>query len=203
MINASTTAINMFSITSTVVGGSGRMFTGSGPDDSRRTNRGVGTPGVPIACPDDLRRGSGRARSRSTCLRPKDGSGGARAQVLDPTTMLGNRPSCFPVLWLATTPTSGHQSGSGITCIQTNGGSTAGFPTPPGCGCPLRPFEGSQNRGSAILIPLPTLNGSTGLTPLGESQAGWWKIEYTVGGGSDLTTWELTSSATRSTLVVP
>ena len=38
---------------------------------------------------------------------------------------------------------------------------------------------------------LPSTYGSGGLTPPGETQAGWWKIEYTVGGGNDTTTWSV------------
>ena len=44
---------------------------------------------------------------------------------------------------------------------------------------------------STILIPLPTNYGSAGLTPPGETEAGWWKIEYEVNGGNDTTTWQV------------
>jgi hypothetical protein len=42
-----------------------------------------------------------------------------------------------------------------------------------------------------ITIPLPVTYGSGGLTPPGENEPGWWKIEYTVGAANDTTTWEV------------
>ena len=54
-----------------------------------------------------------------------------------------------------------------------------------------------------ILIPLPTTYGSTGLLPPGETQAGWWKIEYQVAGGNDTTTWEVNVLGNPVHLVVP
>jgi Putative Flp pilus-assembly TadE/G-like len=54
-----------------------------------------------------------------------------------------------------------------------------------------------------ILIPLPNSYGSTGLTPPGETQPGWWKIEYQVAGGNDTTTWEVNVLGNPVHLVVP
>jgi len=54
-----------------------------------------------------------------------------------------------------------------------------------------------------ILIPLPSTYGSTGLLPPGESQPGWWKIEYQVAGGNDTTTWEVNVLGNPVHLVVP
>jgi hypothetical protein len=42
-----------------------------------------------------------------------------------------------------------------------------------------------------IVVALPSTYGSTGLTPPGETQAGWWKVQYQVAGGNDTTTWEV------------
>ena len=42
-----------------------------------------------------------------------------------------------------------------------------------------------------INIPLPATYGQAGLTPAGETEAGWWKIEYQVGQANDTTTWQV------------
>jgi len=60
----------------------------------------------------------------------------------------------------------------------------------------------TANRGSnlfnnswiTISIPLPNTygQGSDDLMPVGETQPGWWKIEYTItASGNDTTTWEV------------
>jgi Flp pilus assembly protein TadG len=54
-----------------------------------------------------------------------------------------------------------------------------------------------------IEIPLPPTYGSTGTTPSGETEAGWWKIEYTVSGGNDTTTWQVAIRGSPVHLVVP
>jgi len=54
-----------------------------------------------------------------------------------------------------------------------------------------------------ILIPLPSTYGSVGLTPPGETQAGWWKMEYTVSGGNDTTTWMVNIRGNPVHLIVP
>ncbi len=42
-----------------------------------------------------------------------------------------------------------------------------------------------------IRIQLPTSYGTGGLRPAGETEDGWWKIEYEVGAANDTTTWEV------------
>jgi hypothetical protein len=54
-----------------------------------------------------------------------------------------------------------------------------------------------------IEIPLPNTYGATGLTPPGETGAGWWKIEYTVNGGNDTTTWQVDIRGNPVHLVLP
>ena len=54
-----------------------------------------------------------------------------------------------------------------------------------------------------ITIPLPPAYGATGLTPPGEPGAGWWKIEYTVDGGNDTTTWQVDIQGNPVHLLVP
>ena len=53
------------------------------------------------------------------------------------------------------------------------------------------------------MSPCPTTYGSSGLTPPGETQAGWWKIEYQVSGGNDTTTWQVAIRGSPVHLVVP
>ncbi len=54
-----------------------------------------------------------------------------------------------------------------------------------------------------IEIRLPITYGKTGLTPSGEPGAGWWKIEYTVSGGNDTTTWQVDIQGNPVHLLVP
>ena len=54
-----------------------------------------------------------------------------------------------------------------------------------------------------IEIPLPNTYGATGLTPPGETGAGWWKIEYTVAGGNDTTSWQVDIQGNPVHLLVP
>jgi Flp pilus assembly protein TadG len=78
-------------------------------------------------------------------------------------------------------------SGSGRTVFQTAKGGSSSF----------------NDTWVKILIPLPTTYGSTGLLPPGETQPGWWKIEYQVAGGNDTTTWEVNVLGNPVHLVVP
>jgi len=97
---------------------------------------------------------------------------------------------------------SGHTSGTGVTCIQTYGNSTA--ITPP-AGCPNATSGGQyfQNSWIKITMVLPAGYGSTGLTPPGEPAAGWWKVKYTVNKGNDTTTWMVSLRGNPVHLVVP
>jgi Flp pilus assembly protein TadG len=57
-----------------------------------------------------------------------------------------------------------------------------------------------------ILIPLPSSYGSVGLTPPGETQAGWWKIDYRIAAGvqsNDTTTWRVGVRGNPVHLIVP
>lgn len=54
-----------------------------------------------------------------------------------------------------------------------------------------------------ITIPLAATYGSSGLTPPGETQPGWWKIRYAVAGGNDTTTWEVKILGNPVHLIVP
>ena len=54
-----------------------------------------------------------------------------------------------------------------------------------------------------ITIPLPSSYGSVGLTPAGETEPGWWKIEYEVGAANDTTTWQVAILGNPVHLIVP
>jgi hypothetical protein len=191
-INASTNAENMFSIMAT---GGGTADVHGGGRMAAYNNLALGTQKFYLAQIDQTAAGK---TLEIDLFDPGDVNGGAWLRVLNPD---GNVYTPASFTWTADSNAT-TTSGSG-TCIQTNGGSTSGL-TPPS-GCPNATSGGSffQNSWIKVLIPLPTTYGSAGLTPAGESQAGWWKIEYTVGGGSDLTTWEVNVLGNPVHLVVP
>ncbi len=54
-----------------------------------------------------------------------------------------------------------------------------------------------------ITIPLPSTYGSTGLTPPGETEPGWWKIEYQMNGANDTTTWGVNINGNPVHLIIP
>ncbi len=78
------------------------------------------------------------------------------------------------------------RSGSG-TQIQTSIGGAAQF----------------NNRLLTITIPLPASYGSVGLTPAGETEAAWWKIEYQMSAANDTTTWGVSINGNPVHLLVP
>ena len=57
--------------------------------------------------------------------------------------------------------------------------------------------------GLQFLIPPQYTYGSTGLTPAGETDPGWWKIQYNVAGGNDTTTWQVNLRGNPVHLVLP
>lgn len=85
-------------------------------------------------------------------------------------------------------------SATGRTSIQTAKGGSSSF----------------NNTWLQITIKLPASYGSgctkgdpSCLLPKGESQPGWWKIEYTVSGGNDTTTWMVNLRGNPVHLLVP
>jgi Flp pilus assembly protein TadG len=123
---------------------------------------------------------------------PGDVGGGAWLEILNPDGGTYT-PATFSFTSVSKAGVNG-ESGTNVTCIETN------YPTgpPPGgvpAGCPAV-FNGSGSHFDAhwlkIVIPLPATYGVSGLTPSGETEPGWWKIRYTVGGGNDTTTWQVT-----------
>ncbi len=83
---------------------------------------------------------------------------------------------------------SGSQSGSNVTQLQTaNSGSSL-----------------YQNAWVTIQIPLPASYGVGGLTPPGETEPAWWKIEYQISqAGNDTTTWEVGIRGNPVHLITP
>ena len=61
-----------------------------------------------------------------------------------------------------------------------------------------------QNAWVTIAIPLPANYGVGGLTPRGETEPGWCKIEYSItSAGNDTTTWEVNIRGNPVHLVIP
>jgi len=82
-------------------------------------------------------------------------------------------------------------SGTGVSSINSTSSSGS------------HPFNDSW---ITILVPLPSTYGSVGLTPSGETQAGWWKIDYKLANGTtgnDTTTWRVSVRGNPVHLVVP
>ena len=93
------------------------------------------------------------------------------------------------------------RAGDDVTCIQTYGGS--GPSAPPGCTNLTSGGTLYQNSWITINVPLAASYGQTGLTPSGETEAGWWRIRYTVNSGNDTTTWEVNLRGNPVHLVIP
>ena len=85
-------------------------------------------------------------------------------------------------------------------------GSSGGAPTSGGPQTSLQTSSTSasfyNNEWVTIQVALPADYSAP--TPPGETQPGWWKIEYTVGtSGQDVTTWEVNIRGNPVHLVVP
>jgi len=105
---------------------------------------------------------------------PGDVSGDAFLRILSPD---GNAYNYATFSWTSDGPSKVNPlSGTNVTQIQTSSVATQSW------------FD---DRVITIEVPLANTYGSTGLTPPGEPSPGWWKIEYTVAGGNDTTTWQV------------
>ena len=111
---------------------------------------------------------------------PGDVSGNAYLKIKSPD---GNTYNYATFSWSADNGTSG----TNVTSIQTASSGGSFF----------------NDRLITIDVALPSTYGSTGLTPGGETQPGWWKIEYQVSGGNDTTTWQVGIRGSPVHLVVP
>ena len=109
-------------------------------------------------------------------------SGNAYLRILSPD---GN---AYNYVNFTYTADNGLQSTTPVSTIQTASSTSGTF---------------FQDALITIEIPLPATYGSAGLTPTGEPGAGWWKIEYTVAGGNDTTTWQVDIQGNPVHLLVP
>ena len=135
---------------------------------------------------------------------PGDVGGGAWLQVLSPDGNAYN-PATFSYTSRSKATGAAGPSGNDVSCIETNRPGSS----PPGgvpAGCPAI-FDNSGSQFDAywldILIPLGANYGAGGLTPPGETEDGWWKIQYTVAGGNDTTTWQVNIRGNPVHLVLP
>jgi len=114
-----------------------------------------------------------------TLFDPGDVSGNAYLRIMSPD---GNAYKYATFSWTADNGTSG----TNVTTIQTASSGGSYF----------------NDRVITIDVNLPSTYGSSGLTPPGETQPGWWKIEYQVSGGNDTTTWQVAIRGSPVHLVV-
>jgi len=192
-------AANRFSLQVTSSSGSPRVY--GGGRMAAYTNMQSGTQAFYLAQVDQT---SGRGKTIEIDLYdPGDVGGGAWLQILNPS---GN--TYAPATFSYTSRSKAGQlgpSGTNVTCIETN--RPAGAPTfSVPAGCP-RIYDGSGSQFDSywlkITIPLPQTYGDAGLQPPGAPAPGWWKIQYTVGGGNDTTTWEVNILGNPVHLVLP
>jgi hypothetical protein len=142
---------------------------------------------------------------------PGDVGGGAWLRILSPN---GNQyqPATFDYTSVSKATGAAGPSGTAQTCIQTNSANHSNTP-PAGC---LNASGGGNLYDAywltiSVSIPsgygtvVPPTGGTVGLTPSSESGtgAGWWKIEYTVNGGNDTTTWMVNIRGNPVHLVIP
>ncbi len=115
-----------------------------------------------------------------TLFDPGDVGGNAFLKIRSPN---GNSYNYATFSWWADNGTSG----TNVTSIQTASSGGSFF----------------NDRVITIDVALPSSYGSGGLTPAGETQPGWWKIEYQVSGGNDTTTWQVSIRGSPVHLIVP
>jgi hypothetical protein len=183
--SANVGAANRFSLEVTSSGAGPRVY-GSGRM-AAYTNMQSGTQSFYLAQVDNL---AGRGKTVEIDLYdPGDVGGGAWLQVLNPDGGTYNAAT-FSYTSVSKAGAAG-PSGANVTCIETNRpGAAPGFAVP--AGCPTI-YDGSGSQFDSywirILVPLPATYGNSGLQPPGTPAPGWWKIQYSVGGGNDTTTW--------------
>lgn len=190
--SANVGAANRFSLEVTSSSGSPRVY-GSGRM-AAYTNMQSGTQAFYLAQVDQTA-GRGK-RIQIELYDPGDVGGGAWLQFLSPDGS-SYTPATFSFTSRSKAGVNG-PSGTNVTCIQTNRpGSMPAFPIP--FGCPTTLGGGSQfdSYWLTITIPLPNTYGTT------IQNSGWWKIQYTVGGGNDTTTWQVSILGNPVHLVLP
>ena len=197
--SANVGAANRFSIEVTGSGPGPRVY-GSGRM-AAYTNMQAGTQAFYLAQVDAL---AGRGKTIAIDLYdPGDVGGGAWLQILNPDGGTYT-PATFSFTSVSKGGVAG-PSGTNVTCIETNRPASApGFAVP--AGCPTI-YDGSGSQFDSywlqILVPLPGTYGNSGLQPPGTPAPGWWKIQYSVGGGNDTTTWRVTIRGNPVHLIEP
>lgn len=172
--NANVGAENLFSIWVKSAGGVARVY-GAGRM-AAYANLAAGTGVFYLAQIDKVHAGK---TMTINLFDPGESSGNAFLRVLSPD---GNTYSYARFDWLA----DDGRSGSNVTEIQTSNGSAL-----------------FNNHLISIDIRLPSTYGSVGLTPSGETEPGWWKIEYEMSAANDTTTWEVSINGNPVHLVIP
>ncbi len=201
--SANVGAANRFSLEVTSAGGSPRVY-GAGRM-AAYTNMQAGTQQFYLAQIDAT---AGRGKTIVIDLYdPGDVSsqaplGGGWLQILNPDGNVYN-PATLSFTSVSKAGVVG-PSGTNVTCIQTNRpNGPPSFAVP--VGCPTIYGGGNQfdSYWLKILIPLPATYGDSGLQPAGTPAPGWWKIQYTVGGGNDTTTWQVSIRGNPVHLIKP
>ncbi len=172
--NASVGAENLFSIWVGSTGGTARVY--GGGRMAAYVNLAAGTGVFYLAQIEAAHAGK---TMTIDLFDPGESSGNAYLRILSPD---GNSYGYAHFNWTS----DDGRSGTDVTQIQTSNGSAL-----------------FNNHLISIDIPLPTTYGSGGLTPAGETEPGWWKIEYQMSAANDTTTWEVSINGNPVHLVVP
>ena len=179
--NNAVAAENLFSI---LVRSAGQPRVYGGGRMAAYTNLAAGTQTFYLAQIDAIHAGK---TMDITLFDPGDVQGPAYLRILSPEGSSYDYAVFNYTADSACNTSSDACSANNRTQIRTNSGSGSSF----------------DNSVLTISIPLPSNYGQGGLTPPGETEAGWWKIEYEVAGGNDTTTWEVSIRGNPVHLIVP
>lgn len=174
--NLNTGAENLFSIWVGSSGGAARVY-GSGRM-AAYTNQDSSIAAFYLAQIEAVHAGK---TMMITLFDPGESSGDSYLRILTPVN--GSSYTYATFNWTS----DDGRSGTNVTQIQTSVGGSPQF----------------NNRVLTISIPLATTYGTTDLTPVGETEPGWWKIEYETNNSNDTTTWEVGITGNPVHLVLP
>lgn len=185
-------AANRFSLMVKSNSGSPRVY--GGGRMAAYTNMQSGTQNFYLA---QIDQSSGRGKTIQIELYdPGDVGGGAWLQFLNP-----DGASYTPATFSFTSRSKGGAagpSGTNVTCIETNRPtSLPAFAIPAGCPTTLGGGNQFDSYWLTIIVNLPNTYGNT------IQNSGWWKIQYTMGGGNDTTTWQVSILGNPVHLVLP
>jgi Flp pilus assembly protein TadG len=176
--NINTNAENMFGIQAVGSGGGTPLVYGT-QRMAMYNNINAGTALFYLAQIDKIHAGK---TMEIRLFDPGDVGGDATLRIKQPSA-LGYSDATFSYV------ADNGRSGNNVTSIQTASGGTNLY----------------QNSWITISVPLPTTYGvGDTLIPPGETQAGWWKIQYAItASGNDTTTWEVNIRGNPVHLVTP